>query len=159
MAISRMAPNRQRIPVPTPAAGQNWTYTNDTGGTLWVHTAAFTLTTNATVAQRLPSIRALAGEETWFATVVNRGTAASQTRLHCAFNSADVSVADADVVTITWPATGLALPPGHRLASVVQGLQAGDVMTGILLSTVEYPETSPEHMWPAPPMVTTMDEG
>ena len=158
MGADRSAPLLRRIPVATPAAGVDWARLNDSGGYWLIRSVAFRLTASAVAATRFPHLRAAGGDDEWFATTVNRATFANQSRLYCGFPGADVSVGDADIVTVSWPHDGLILPPGHTLRSQVQSIDVGDTLTGVVLTVVEYPETLPINYLPLPYMIPLNDQ-
>jgi hypothetical protein len=143
MITQRRAPTTRRVLVAQPAAGANWTRTNDSGCTWIVHMVAFRLAASAVAATRIPHIRAAGGDDAYFHTTVNRATFVNQTRDYCGFAGADVSVADADVCTISWPSGGLVLSPGHVIRSTVQNIDVGDQLSAIILTVVETPDALP----------------
>lgn len=122
--------------IPSPAAGADFQFTPAQGEAVRVIALLSTLTTSATVANRLPGLRILdqAGNVVYR---VGSATAqvASQTIDHDAAPALSDNQAGFDGANTQWsyPWPDLWLPAGWQIASLTSGLAAGDQWSGIVL--------------------------
>lgn len=104
-----------------PAAGSEIIFTADED--MIVHSLVFQLITDATVANRTPTILADDGNDVFFRASAGVQTA-SVAQTYCAF--AGSAFQAASTVLFAFPATGLRLRKGDRLRTSTNTLQAGD---------------------------------
>lgn len=132
---SRFASQRV-ITVPTPAAGANFT-TTVPGGRAWVVKAInFTLTTDATVANRGPLVRVSSEGRTVVEVAAEAAVTASSTAV---ITFGDGLGTESLLGTQTAPFIRDCLVlPGDTIASAVVAIQLGDTLTAVNLWVAEF---------------------
>ena len=155
MTEGRLMPTRRQFGVPdlidvaTPAAGANWTFTNDRGELILVRAVNFVLVTSAVAANRVVGLRVVADTRVRLRTAAGPSHVASLTIGYCAFCAAGSTVASVAGVSIPWRDDGVLLRPGDVLASVTAAIDAGDQYSAIALDVMRY---SPEYPGPYGPV-------
>lgn len=125
-----------RIAIPAPVAGANWSFTNDHGELIIVRSASFVFTTSAVVANRVVGLTLSNGEVIWLRTSTGLAQAASLVIGYCAFGSGSSAAISPAGVSIPWRDDGVLIRQGHVLASVTAAIDPGDTYTAIILDVV-----------------------
>lgn len=150
MTTPHRLPTPDRIRVPNPAAGANFSFTNTDGGILLVRAVTFLLTTSAAVANRVVGLNVAIDGLTWLATSTGLAQAASLTvpyTAFCATSSPAVSVAG---VCLPWRDSGVLLRQGHVLSSVTAAIDVADQYSAIVLDVLRY---LPDYPYAAQPFL------
>ncbi len=123
-----------------PAAGVEISFTADED--LIVHSLAFTLLTDATVANRFVSLvaddGAASGADIFFRSEVSSALAASLQARYSAFSGSQKSGSAYWTPLFTWPAGGLRLRKNDRLRTITEALQAGDNFSAVVFQVEHY---------------------
>lgn len=127
----------QRVTVATPAAGADWTITVP-AHTRWRVTAGTaTLTTSATVANRIAQVKLDDGATAYFFGQPNQVVPASQTvSVNISRTSAPAATNNPNVSTLLPPES--LIPSGHRISSSTTNIQAADTYTAISIFVEEW---------------------
>lgn len=146
----RKLPTPDLIGIANPAAGSVFTFTNDKGELILVRGVTFTLTASAVVVNRFVGLQVTADTKT----VIKVGSMVAQTngntRSYCAYTGTQ-STADAPGgIVLPWRDSGILLRQGYQLAATVVGMDAGDLITGVVLDVLRF---SPEYERFRPPYV------
>lgn len=150
MANPRFWPQRKVFRPAAPAAGAEVSVFPTTGGLWLVRSIVFTLTTDATVANRTVVVTADDGTTEFFRTPARSALAASSTGVHSAFDGSRGDVTSADTLVLSWPTDGLMLLPGYRLRTDTENLQAGDAFSAIALMIDDWPLGPERRFRPVP---------
>lgn len=134
----RLADIRYRVvPVANPAVATDLEVTS-TGGFFWLlRSVVFTLTTDATVADRHVALETTDGTNVYWRAAAGEVQAASLAHDYSAYPGADGSLTAGTVRGIPLDAFGQVIPPGHILRTDTANLQAGDQLSGIALHVLE----------------------
>lgn len=135
----RWQPVRRLVRIPNPAAGAELSIDSDTGELWLVRSIVATLTTDATVANRVPVLLADDGTTEYFRTRSESVQAASLAVVYCGFSGSAGGVVAGASVPLPWPTDGLPLPPGHRLRTSTVAIVAGDQWSAVGLWVDAYP--------------------
>lgn len=146
----RKLPTPDRIRVPNPAAGTNWSFANDKGELLLVRSVSFQLVTSAVVATRLITVTVAIDSLVWWLTSNTLGQAASLTRTWSGWGTQTSSADNANGNMFPWRDSGVLLRQGHVIASAITALDAGDQLSNITLDALRF---SPEYEQFRPPYV------
>lgn len=152
MPYGRERPTYRRLVVPNPAVAADWSLRNDSGGNWLVRSLTYTLTTDANVANRVPTLTITAAEDLYVAiSSASVIAAATQTRF---MHLAGLTEWGTTAFTrgMPWPAGGQIIQPGHIMATVTTNKQAGDQYSAIIADLIEFPETYPLNFLPFVPM-------
>lgn len=146
----RKLPTPDLVTVPNPAAGNNFTFTNDKGELILLRGITFTLATSAVVANRFAALQVTADQKTVIKVGSMVAQVASITRSYCAYTGTQ-STADAPGgIVFPWRDSGILLRQGYQLSSAVVAMDPGDTITGIFLDMLRF---SPEYEQFRPPYV------
>lgn len=99
----------------------------------------FRLVTAIAVATRIVEVLADDQRDVYLRVPAREGQAASLTRFYSAFAGNAAPATGAPTIGVPWPSEGLVLPPGHRLRTLVDALQATDQISQVVLSVLAYP--------------------
>lgn len=146
----RKLPTPDRIRVPNPTPGANFSFTNDKGELILVRSVAFQLVTSAVVATRLVTVTVSVDGLTWWLTSNTLGQAASLTRTWSGWGTQTSSVDSAGGNMFPWRDSGVLLRQGHVLASVITAIDVGDQLSNVVLDVLRF---SPEYDQFRPPYV------
>lgn len=154
----RKLPTPDRVRVPNPAAGFNWSFTSDKGELILVRSVAFQLQTSAVVATRLITVTAAVDGLVWWLTSNTLGQATTLTRTWSGWGTQQSTADNANGNMFPWRDGGVLLRQGHVLASAITLLDAGDQLSNITLDVLRF---SPEYEQFRPPYVGdyTITEG
>lgn len=157
MTSPKYQPMRDRIIVPTPAVGTNWSFNNDHGEHLLVRSVLFTLVTSAVVATRVVGMQIAADTTVWYKTAAATGQVASLTRSYMAIPNGTAGGDSAAAIMMAWSQDGVLIPPGHVLSATTVALDVGDQYSAVVLDVYRF---SPAlEGWTAPvPNIYRYDE-
>lgn len=146
MAVKQNVPYLRVLSQANPAAGANLTI-RATGQGLWrVISVAFSLVTDATVANRAVSLHGSDGTSVFYHGTVNNVQAASLTTQYGAYAGAAVGGISGVAQQVALPENGLWLEPGWELETDINNLQAGDQVANVAFLVEEFP-TGPSTEW------------
>lgn len=150
MKRTRTDPVRDKLLVPTPAPGADWSFTNDHGEILLVRTVTYTLVTSAAVATRIPGLISGYDVITWWGSAPAATQVGSLTRRYSAWPGASPGADSPVAITMPLPDVGLVLQQGYTLSSSTAAIQAADQYQAIVLDVIRYVPVLPEHHEPFP---------
>lgn len=139
MGVKLNVPYLKAKIVVSPAAGAEFTITAPGEGLWRVISVAFTLTTDATVSNRSPSLLMDDGTSVVWRSCAAAVQTASLAWDYCAFAGAGNSDNTGSSNYFPLPDSGLILPAGWRLRSSTGNLQAADAITAVAAFVEEYP--------------------
>ena len=131
-------PAPDRIVVPNPAPGANFTFTNTDGGLLIVRSVAFTLTTSVAVANRVAGLAVAIDGKTVISTSAGAAQVASLVVPYSAFGNGATPTATVAGVAIPWRDDGVLIRQGFTLSSVTAAIDAADQYSAIVLDVLRY---------------------
>jgi hypothetical protein len=128
------------VQVPTPAAGANFTITAP-GGEFWiVHSIVFRFVASAAVANRVVHIIADDATDTYWKAPTNQIVAAAGDNIFSGYPGAPLQAAIGGDVLFPLPNNGLLLPPGNRLRTSTDAIDAADQFSAIRTLVQVFPQ-------------------
>lgn len=125
--------------VANPAAGADWSFTVPVAARIRIRSLSATLTTSATVANRVPQLMLTDGTNVYYVMAPNQAVSAGITSTVSAGPTNVPVIGAPGFVPLTLPGDAI-LPAGHVVKVVTAALQAGDQWTNIWLALEEWIE-------------------
>lgn len=147
----RQRPLWIQVPVPQPAAGQEFTLPGARRGIVVVHALVFRFVASAVAATRVPQVALSDGSVTFFKTAAEVAQTAGQTFNYTAYDGSRPSTAAVTVVFLGWPVGGLVVPPGYTLSSLTTAIDGGDQYSSIAAYVEEIQADAGERYVPGAP--------
>lgn len=139
MAVRQRIPYRKVIQGLTPGAGAEFGFTAPGQGLWRVISLAFTFTTSAAVANRVPSIVVDDGTSVFLRIPTQQAQAATLAITYSAFTDAANANAAANPAILPLPEHGVTLEPGWRLRSSTALIDVLDQYSAISALVEEFP--------------------
>lgn len=145
MAWDHRTPYPDRVSVPSPGAGSDWTFTANRGGGAFIRGMVATLQTSFAAGTRFVRFAATAGNDVYFESEDVSGHLTSTARRYSAFPGSRARTFAVSGFTVDWPTDGLWIPTGCTLSSVTTAMDVGDVWLSVILDMIWFPATTPDY--------------
>jgi hypothetical protein len=139
MTIRTNTPYLRIVRIPAPLVASELTITGPGQGLWRIMNLAFTLTTDANVANRAVDLIATDGTSQYFNASASAVQAAGVTRLYTAHEGSTPAAGASGDSLFSWPTRGLWLDAGHILSTATALIQAGDQYSEAVLQVEEFP--------------------
>lgn len=140
---NRRLPMHELLAVAQPAAGSNFTFTNDKGQLMLVRAVIFTIVTSAAVANRFAGLKVTAAEKTMLQVGSMVAQTATLTRTYSAYTGTQSTADSPAGIVFPWRDSGVLIEQGYTLASNIAALDVADQVSGVFLDILRF---NPEYL-------------